>query len=152
MKKIHEEDYIAIILTFIFIITCNFFISMFYNHPIDTKETTSSSDSITIPNSVTSIGDKAFEGCKNLTTTNNENYIIKDGILYDESHENEKILNSCLQLDKTIIIIPYGVTSIGDAAFKKCYNLKSITIPNSVTSIGEWTFSGCSENLKIIRY
>ncbi len=45
--------------------------------------------------------------------------------------------------------IANGVTSIGDAAFYKCTNLKSITIPNSVTSIGDAAFSNCT-NLKSI--
>ena len=41
------------------------------------------------------------------------------------------------------VIIPNGVTSIGDKAFNRCKSLTSITIPNSVTSISKWTFSGC---------
>jgi hypothetical protein len=39
------------------------------------------------------------------------------------------------------IIIPNGVTSIGQAAFLICANLTSITIPNSVTSIGDEAFA-----------
>ena len=37
-----------------------------------------------------------------------------------------------------------GVTSIGERAFMFCTNLTSITIPNSVTSIGHWAFDSCS--------
>jgi len=42
------------------------------------------------------------------------------------------------------IIIPDSVTSIGECAFKDCSSLTSIVIPNGVTSIGYYTFAGCS--------
>ena len=42
------------------------------------------------------------------------------------------------------VVIPDGVTSIGDWAFDDCKSLASVTIPDSVTSIGDWAFSGCS--------
>ena len=44
----------------------------------------------------------------------------------------------------TSVTIGNGVTSIGSSAFDGCTSLKSITIPDSVTSIGESAFSGCS--------
>ena len=43
----------------------------------------------------------------------------------------------------TEVVIPDGVTSIGDGSFKDCSGLTSVTIPNSVTSIGEEAFLGC---------
>lgn len=45
--------------------------------------------------------------------------------------------------DLTSFTIPNGVTTIGDHAFKRCWNLRSVTIPNSVRSIEESAFSGC---------
>jgi hypothetical protein len=42
------------------------------------------------------------------------------------------------------VIIPKGVTSIGDSAFWNCESLTSVSIPGSVTSIGENAFHGCS--------
>ena len=42
------------------------------------------------------------------------------------------------------IIIPEGVTSIGERAFYYCSKLTSITIPDSVTSIGNYAFCNCS--------
>ena len=47
------------------------------------------------------------------------------------------------------LVIPEGVTSIGDDAFKYCSSLESITIPDSVTSIGNKAFYGC-ESLKSV--
>ena len=38
------------------------------------------------------------------------------------------------------VVIPDGVTSIGDGAFRGCRSLESITIPNGVTSIGDGAF------------
>ena len=47
----------------------------------------------------------------------------------------------CQQLKS--IIIPDSVTSIGEYAFYECQQLKSIIIPDSVTSIGDWAFGDC---------
>ncbi|MBR1536775.1 MAG: leucine-rich repeat protein [Treponema sp.] len=44
----------------------------------------------------------------------------------------------------TEITIPEGVTSLGDYAFYGCSSLAQITIPDSVTSIGDWAFRGCT--------
>ena len=40
------------------------------------------------------------------------------------------------------VVIPDGVTTIGDYAFWNCSSLASITLPDSVTTIGNWAFSG----------
>ena len=48
------------------------------------------------------------------------------------------------------VIIPDGVTSIGDRAFEDCNSLMSIVIPDSVTSIGDYAFYGCSSLTSIV--
>ena len=88
---------------------------------------------ITIPNSVTSIGDEAFYRCSELTSITIPNSVTNIG---------ELAFSECTGL--TSITIPNSVTSIGDGAFSECTGLTSITIPNSVTSIGDGVFSGCS--------
>ena len=88
---------------------------------------------VVIPNSVKSIGDNAFENCRDLTSIAIPNSVksIGWGAFYD-----------CTRL--TSITIPNSVTSIGNSAFCGCTGLTSITIPNSVTSIGCRAFEACS--------
>ena len=85
-----------------------------------------------IPDSVTSIGDRAFYNCSSLTSIT-----IPDSVT---SIGNEAFYN-CSSLMS--IIIPDSVTSLGWYAFYNCSSLMSITIPNSVTGIGSSVFNGC---------
>ena len=122
--------------------------------------------SITIPNSVTSIGDYAF-GTSSLTsvtisdsvttigvgafphmTLTSVNIHISDLTKYCTSNPMDAIA-----VDKhlfvngveiTELVIPNGVTSIGVYAFSYCSSLTSVTIPDSVTSIGIAPFYECS--------
>ena len=87
---------------------------------------------INIPDSVTSIGEGTFEYCTSLTTIN-----IPDSVT---SIENIAF-KYCTSL--TTINIPDGVTSIGDCAFEYCSSLTTINIPDSVTSIENYTFYNC---------
>ena len=93
----------------------------------------SSLSSITIPNSVTSIGEYAFYDCSSLASV-----IIGNSV---KSIGNDAFYN-CSFL--TTITIPNSVTSIGNYVFSSCSSLTSVTIPNSVTSIGYNPFYNCS--------
>ncbi len=88
--------------------------------------------SITIPDSVTKIGWSAFSGCSSLTSVT-----IPDGV----TKIGDWAFLYCTGL--TSVTIPDGVTKIGKSAFEDCRRLKSVTIPESVTEIGEDAFSGC---------
>ena len=91
-----------------------------------------------IPNSVTSIGNYAFEDCSNLTSIDIPSSVTSIG---------NSAFAGCSSL--TSIEIPEGVTSIGEYAFYNCRSLTSIEIPNSVTSIGEKAFNECKNLLFI---
>ena len=58
--------------------------------------------------------------------------------------EDKKILLTCENKELSAVVIPDGVTEIGDNAFYGCTNLTGIVIPPSVTSIEESAFYGCS--------
>ena len=106
----------------------------------------SSLTSITIPDSVTSIGWDAFDGCEKLTQINvdtaNTVYSSVNGVLF--SKDKTELIRYPEGKADTSYAIPNGVTSIGIWSFNDCSSLTSITIPNSVTSIGTMAFCGCS--------
>ena len=87
---------------------------------------------VTIPSSVTAIGDHAFEGCSSVTSVTIPNSVTSIGVC---------AFAYCSGL--TAITIPNGVTAIKTGTFESCNSLTSVTIPNSVTSIGNDAFIGC---------
>ena len=95
--------------------------------------------SVTIPNSVTSIGYGAFYNCSGLTSVTIGNSVTSIGY---------GAFSNCSGL--TSVSIPNSVTSIGDCAFSSCSGLTSVTIGNSVTSIGYDAFYGCSGLTKLV--
>ena len=85
--------------------------------------------SVTIPNGVTSIGERALEGCSGLTSVTIGSSVTSIG---------QWAFYGCSGL--TSVTIPNGVTSIGQWVFYGCSGLTSVTIPNGVTSIGKSAF------------
>ena len=89
---------------------------------------------LTIPNSVTEIGEGAFSGVTGLKT------IIIPGTV-------KTIATSAFAFNTTLetVILEEGIQKIGDRAFNGCSNLKSITLPQSLSTIGALAFYGCEK-------
>ena len=105
--------------------------------------------SVTIPNSVTSIGGNPFIYCSGLriiTVANgNPKYDSRESCNAIIETATNKLITGCQRTT-----IPASVTSIGDAAFCGCSALSSFTIPSSVTSIGNYAYEGCDALLSVV--
>uniref|UniRef100_UPI0040295491 leucine-rich repeat domain-containing protein n=1 Tax=Candidatus Limisoma sp. TaxID=3076476 RepID=UPI0040295491 len=126
---------------------------------------------LTLPSSVTSIGESAFSGCSGLTeltlpnsVTSIGNYAFSDcsgleKITVDRGNKRYDSWGNCNSIietgTNTLIVgcknsvIPNSVTSIGDCAFYGCTGLTELILPNSVRSIGDIAFTYCSGLEKI---
>lgn len=96
--------------------------------------------SVTIPSTIESIGDNAFEGCYN----SGDGQGLKTVVFSGESKLKtigKHAFSSCCALES--ISIPSSVTKIGEGAFIYCYKLASVNIPEGVDKIEKETFMSC---------
>ena len=108
--------------------------------------------SITIPNSVISIGSDAFSGCNGLTKVNITDLAAWFKITFDNEYANPLNYAHHLYLNNTElteITIPNSITKINKYALCGASAITSITIPTSVTSIKYYAFSNCSAMQRI---
>ena len=87
---------------------------------------------ITLPDSISRIGDRAFASCKALKSINIPESVTSIG---------DGAFEGCAKLAD--IALPESVTSIGDGAFESCAKLKSVNLPDSLKYIGDEVFMGC---------
>ena len=107
--------------------------------------------SVTIPASLTSIGESAFLNCTKISTI----YYMGDVAGWCGISGLYNIIScSCLYIGGNQVegdlIIPDGVTSIGDYAFYHCKEIASIRIPDSITYIGDYAFVNCDKLANIV--
>jgi len=89
---------------------------------------------VVIPNGIKEIGDFAFNDCTGLVSVSLPNTITEvAGFVFDD----------CISL--VDISIPDSVTKIGVCSFYGCNSLQSIVLPSGVTGIGNRAFSRCRE-------
>ena len=93
---------------------------------------------ITLPDTLKTIRDNAFDCCRKLTALN-----IPDSVTALE----ENAVSWCESL--TELTLPAGLTEIPAYAFSGCHSLEELEIPAAVTSIGDEAFGGCW-NLKTL--
>jgi hypothetical protein len=94
--------------------------------------------SVSIPNSVTTIGYEAFYNCRKLVSVNIGNSVTTIG---------NYAFGECYGL--TSVIIPHSVTTIGEGAFVECHSLASVSIGNSVMTIGYEAFYNCRKLVSV---
>ena len=91
-----------------------------------------------IPNTVTKIGERAFESSE----------ITKVVIPNSVAEIDDEAFYNCRSLES--VVIPDSVTEFGEKVFTYCRSLKSITIPDNVTQISPNMFHGCQSLESIV--
>lgn len=89
---------------------------------------------VTIPNSVTKIGERAFSCCEQL-----KQIMLPENL----TQIGDSAFFCCRSL--STIKIPTHIKKLGSHVFSNCSNLKEITLPESVESIGTGAFSRCTQ-------
>ena len=94
---------------------------------------------VTLAESLTTLGSNAFESCKSLKTIK-----IPSGV----TAIPENCFRECSLMES--VSLPEGLVEIGASAFSGCQNLESVTLPESLTTLGSNAFESC-KSLKTIK-
>ncbi len=91
--------------------------------------------SVTIPNTITRIGRRAFANCNSLTNIEIPDSVTDIGL---------QAFYGCDALASVIFVEGSQLTNIDDEAFHDCHALTAVNLPSSLQRIGAWAFYGCS--------
>lgn len=89
--------------------------------------------SVSIPDGITNIGNRAFYLCTNLTGV-----VIPNNV----SQLGGEAFSECYRLSS--LTLGNGMKSIGESSFHNCTNLLNAVVPDATTNIGDSAFSGCA--------
>lgn len=89
--------------------------------------------SISLPNTVSVMGDACFGSCSKLVSAT-----LPAGLTSLGSNS----FSFCYSLES--VTLPDGLTSLGSSCFEGCSKLKSVVLPGGVTTLGSYCFSGCN--------
>lgn len=107
-------------------------------------------ESITLPASLSALGDNPFVFCDNLTaiqvSSDHPALTSNDGVLMNKEQTAIVFYPNAKQGAYTV---PNGVTALSCGPFMGSRLLTSVTVPNSVERIGNWTFMGCDQLLSV---
>lgn len=123
---------------------------------------TATIEAITFTGSVKSIGSRAFEYCRKLSSLvlpSSVEIIGERAFQYCDSLSSVMLPRSIHEIDDyafcgctaiQTISIPKGVKKIGHAAFKDCSSLRQIIVQENIEFIGDGAFVGCADNIEIV--
>ena len=106
-------------------------------------------ETIVIPESVVYIGNNPFASCDNLAkiVCLSNRFVVQNNVLY--SSDMKRLIHFGFKGNS--FCVPDGVRIIGDSAFEYCKTIEQVHIPSSVISIGQCAFYGCN-HLKSVSF
>ena len=107
-------------------------------------------ETVMMPSTLESAGNQAFQFCNNISRVNISDIAAWCSVSFQHDASNPLARGSTF--DKLYIggelvhelVIPEGVTGIGEYAFPECKGLTGVTFPSTLETIGQYAFSGCS--------